>query len=78
LQWAQLKQSPIAMDVINTIIVRRKVLMRQASQMQWGRLLQSASKPQDSLANKCDKGVMSIMNIIIPQQLLLLQERQLP
>ncbi len=45
-------------DVINAFIVRRQALTRGASQMQWGRPWWSASKPQGSLADKCNKGIV--------------------
>ena len=55
-----------------------KALVKQTPWVQWERPWWSATKLQGRLADKRDKGVVSITTKFIPQQWLLLQECQSP
>ncbi len=81
LQWTQLKPSPIAIDAINAIIMRRrsthKTSLSNATRKAMAISLKATRRPcQQTRQERCES-VVSITAILIPQQQFLSQEHQL-
>jgi hypothetical protein len=79
-QWMQLMPSPIAIDTINAIIVRRQSAHERspsnATRKAMTISLEATRRPCQRMQQRHCEGVVSITTILIPWQRILLQGRQ--